>query len=381
MSNVWPFPPQRQLKERTEWKTEVLRARSAEQRICLRNTPRTSIEYSFQLLPQEIEAATVMARQWGIDEFLLPFWHELTHMGTIPSGTEVLNLDTTLHRYKPGGSVFIIGGDGKYEVATIAAVTASTLELAEPFVVLGYAGAVVMPCFPARVKSPLRFGKYAAEYFTAENEFVLTEDLNVPPNNPFPTFNGSYVLTDRPLAQGAVNESHTREFEGFPNLAGPLFYSATYTYAVGTSTISWSFDTTAQVWSFRAWMSHVKGKQGSFFMPRWTRDFILEGDVLASDAFLVLKNNAFLEDTYTGPICVHMRDGTQSYHVIESWEYYGAGQRQANLSQATGVAISANEVEMVTRMPRMRFNSDAIEYSYGDGGVVDVRLPVMEVPE
>lgn len=381
MSKVWPFPPQRELKEKTEWKTEVLRARSAEQRICLRNTPRTSIEYDFQLLPQEIEAATVMTRQWGLDEFYLPFWHELTRMGTIASGTEVLNLDTTVRRYTAGGSVFIIGGDGKYEVATISAVTPNTLELASPFVVLGYANAVVMPCFAARVASPFKFRKFPAEYFTAEMEFILTEDLQVPASNSFPSFNGSYVLTDRPLVQGATNESHTREFEGFPNLAGPLFYSDSYTYAVGTNTISWSFDTDAQVWSFRAWMAEVKGKQGSFYMPRWTRDFIIEVDAINGDEYFIVKENQYLEDSYVGPVCIAMKGGTQFYITFTSWEYFGAGQRKVNLSSPLAQDINMADVELITRISKMRFNSDTVEYNYVSGGVVQVRMPLMEVPE
>lgn len=381
MSNVWPFPPQRQLKERTEWKTDVLRARSAEQRICLRNAPRTSIEYDFQLLPQEIEAATVMSREWGADEFLLPFWHELEHVGTVSSGASSIAVDTTMRRYKPGGAAFIMGSDGSYEVVTIASITSSTLELADPFVVFGYAGAVVMPCFPARVKKPFKFRKYSADYFTSESEFILTEDFELTATNPYPAFNGSYVLTDRPVMAGSPSEEHTREFEGFPNLAGPLFYSKTYTYAVGTSTIAWSFDMLAQVWSFRLWMEHVKGKQGSFYMPRWTRDFVMVADALSTDEFLIVKTNEYLSDSYVGPVCIALKDGSQIYAIVDSWVYFAAGQTQMNLTAPIGQAISFADVEMITRMPKMRFNSDNIEYDYGDAGVVDVRLPIMEVPE
>lgn len=381
MSKVWPFPPQRKMKETTEWKTEVLRSRSAEQRICLRNTPRTSLEFDYQLLPQEIEAATTMARDWGADEFYIPFWHELTSIGTVTPGQASIPLDPSMRRYKQGGAAFIIGASGSYEVVTIASITGSTLELADPFVVKGHSGAVIMPCFLGRVKSPFSFRKYAAEYHTAEADFVLIEPFGITPANPYPSYKSSFVLSDRPLASGSQRESHTREFEGFSNLAGPLYYSTEFNYAVGTSTMSWSFDTLAQLWSFRQFMETVRGKQASFYLPRWTRDFVIDADALSTDDFLIVKENEYLTDTYTGPICISHSDGSQTYHTVTGWTYYAAGQYKMSLDAVLGQDITAASVELITRMPRMRFNSDNIEYNYEDGGVVDVRLPVMEVPD
>lgn len=381
MSNVWPFPPQRVMKEKMEWSTEVIRSRAAEQRICLRSIPRTVFDYNYQLLPQEIEAATVMARQWGADEFLLPFWNELSHVGTIASGAQVISVDTTMRRYKPGGNVFIMGADGKYETVEIAAVTSSTLQLASPYVVLGFAGAVVMPCYPARVKTPFKFKKYAATYFTGETEFITAEDYGLASLNPYPAYNGSYVVNDRALAISSTNESHTREFEGFTNISGPLYYSKSYTYAVGTSTMSWSFDNETELWAFRQWMYGVRGKQGSFYLPRWTRDFVLAVAADSASDFLIVKENDILADSYLGPICVLLKDGTQLYYTVASWESFTTDQYKATLTGLVGTTFETTDVELITRMPRMRFNSDTVEFAYEGAGRVDVRMPVMEVPE
>lgn len=379
--NVWPFIPQRKLKEVMEWVTEIIRCRSAEQRLCLRDVPRTSIEFDFQFLPQEIEAATVMARQWGADEFLLPFWHELEQVGTITASTVSIPVDTTIRRYQAGGYAFIMGDSGRYEVVTIESVTPTTIELVAPGVVLGFVGAVVMPCYPARFKAAFNFNKYAAEYTTGDAEFILTEPYGITPVNPHPAFSGSYVVSDRPLVSGGNRETHTREFEGFSNLSGPLFYSKSYTYAVGNSLMSWSFDTQAELYSFMQWMMGVRGKQQSFYLPRWTRDFILDENVLSTDTELLVLTNPILVDSYVGPICVVKRDGSQVYLTIASWEYYGPTRWQINLTGAVGEDINPADVEMITRMPKMRFNSDKIEFSHEGAKVVNVRLPVMEVPE
>lgn len=381
MSNVWPFPPQSQLKERMEWVTEVIRCRSAEQRLCLRNTPRTTVEYSFQLPPQEVEAATVMARQWGADEFLIPFWHELEHVGTVSPGALSIIVDTTQSRYKAGGKAFIMGSDGKYEVVTIDTVNADSIDLQGPGVVLGFAGAVAMPCFPARFKSPFQFRKYAAEFFTSEAEFIMAEDFDLVAATPYPVFNGSYVLTDRPLIGGNSRESHTREFDGFSNIAGPLYYSTSHTYPVGISLMTWSFDTRAEAWAFRLWMHNVKGKQESFYAPRWTRDFVLAEDALSTDDFLIVETNDFLQDTFTGTVFLQTVSGDQFFLTVDSWQTHLPGTYRMNLNSTLGHAIAAADVELICRMPKTRFNSDVVEFNYKGSGVVEVALPLIEVPE
>jgi hypothetical protein len=381
MMNVWPFPPQRELKERTEWKTDVIRCRAAEQRICLRPVPRTTIDLDFQFLPGEIEAATDMARSWGADEFLLPFWQDLAKVGMVASGAQTIYFDTSGKRFQAGGYAFIMGSDGKYEVVQITTVNPTSIELADPYVVLGFAGAIVAPAYPARFKKPLGFRKYAADYFTGSAEFILVGDQGVAGANPFPTFKNAYVMTDRPLVTGSSNESQTREFSGFDNIAGPLFYSKSYTYAVGTFNMTWSFDTDAQLQVFRQWMQVVKGKQGSFYAPRWTRDFVPSQPILAADTTITVSANGFRKNAYTGPVCLVKTTGQLLFLEIDSVLNTGGGEEQLQLTAAVGEDLALADIEMITRMPRVRFNSDTVEYAYNTGGSVDVRLPVMEVPE
>jgi len=382
MPNVWPFPPQRSLKETMEWKTEVMRSRAAEQRLCLRSEPRTAVSYSYQLLPQEIEAATTMAREWGAEEFLLPFWHELDYIGTIASGAGTIAVNTTNRRYKENGFAFIMGSDGKHEVVEILTVSQTELVLKDPFVVLGFAGAVVMPCFPCRVNDPFKFKKYASDYLTAEAEFITSEQFPITAANPYPAFKDSYVVTDRPIMSGSPQETQQREFKELGNVTGALFYTETYTYSVSSSSIAWSFNNDSELWVFRKWMAIVKGKQGSFFLPRWTRDFVLAVETEASDTSLLIDANRFKSDTYIGNICIIKTNGELLYATITSWENpLSLNKWQMNLDAVIGEVLKPSDIEMITRMPMVRFNSDRIEFDYPGAGIVNVKLPVMEVPK
>jgi len=381
MPNVWPFPPQRALKETMEWVTEVLRSRSAEQRLCLRSQPRTTVAYDYQLLPQEIESATQMSREWGAEEFLIPFWQELDNVGAIQIGDDTITVSTTNRRYKENGFVFIMGSDGQYEVLQILTITESEIILKAPFVTFEFSGAVVMPCFPCRVTSPFKFKKYPADYFTAEAEFITTEPFPVAAVNPYPEYKNSYVVTDRPIASGSSQETHEREFNDLGSLSGPLFYAEAFTYAVSQSNLAWSFNNDSELWAFRKWMYITKGKQGSFYLPRWTRDFVLSSTATSGNTSLLVLANKYKNDTFIGSICIVKHSGDLVYATILSWSNpLSVGEWQMNLESPIGEDINPADIEMITRMPQMRFNSDRVEFSYEGAGVVNVKLPVMEVP-
>lgn len=380
MADVWPFQPQTQLREQMEWTTEVIRCRSAEQRICLRNTPRTTIKYDFVLFAQEIEAAAILSRQWSSNEFLLPFWQDFEYSGTIASGATIIYVSSTANkRYNVGEYLFIIETNNQqYEIAIINDVNSSYIEIESP-ITLSFDQAVVMPCYPCYMKAPFQFQKYSAKYFTANAEFILTDDLQVGTNNNYPVFQDSYVLNDRPIVFGKINESHIREFEGFKNIAGPIFYSELYTYPVSNTAVSWSFHEKAGLWNFRQWMHYVKGKQGSFYIPRWTRDFVPVVNINSSDNFIIVKENSYYIDSYIGNACLIKNDGTQIYFTVVSWQFFATNQYKMNTSQVIGENIQIVDIEIITRMPRMRLDSDVIEYNYKDSGTVDVKLPLMEV--
>jgi len=378
MSAVWPFVPQRQMKETMQWKTEIIRCRSAEQRIALRFIPRTILEFNFQLLPQEIEAATVLARTYGATEFIIPFWHELESLGDVSSGETTLTVDTTTKRYLVGSAAFIIGNDGSYETVNIDTVNSGSIVLSIGLT-NSYSDAVVMPAYPCYFTSPFRFRKYPAMYLTATFQCVVIKDFGITSLNPYPSFNNSYVLTDRPI--GDITDTQAREFKPFGNIAGPITYSKPYTYAISHSSLTWSFNNVAEVWAFRLWLYAIKGKQESFYVPRWTRDFIPSVSISSVDDFVIVNINSTLADTYTGAICIVKTDGSLVYKIVDGWTYYTGTEIKMDLTTTVGEDISLSEIELICRMPKVRFNSDNVEFNYKDGKVVDVRLPIMEVPE
>lgn len=381
MAETWPFPPQSKVAEVLQWKTDVIRCKAAEQRICLRNIPRTVFEYDYHFSMAEVEAATYLARTFMLEDFMLPIWSDGDYVGALSASASSIVVDTTKSRYLAGAHVFIVDDDNRYEIVEIATVLAGQLDLVTPFVTLGYANAFIAPCFPGKLQGALDIRKTTAAFTTIQAAFIYTQNFGDVPANPYPVFKASYVMADRPIISGSLAENQRRELIAFPNLAGPLFHTPSYEYAIGKSTVSWSFDTRAQLQAFRAWLFTVKGKQGSFYLPRWSYDFLLTVDIAAIDTTMTVSANIAATNGYTGPICVIMADGTQYYNEILSWAPQGGGNHVATLSASFGSEILVADIELITRMPKMRFNADSISFNHIIGQSSSVRIAVMEAPE
>lgn len=380
MPEIWPFPPQGQVNEALSWQTDLIRCKSAEQRISLRNIPRTLFDYDYQFTEGVAEAATQLARQNMDLDIYVPIWTEGEYVGALSSGATFIPVDTTDLRYKAAAHVFIIGDDNAYEIVEIAAVQAAQLDLVTPYVTIGYERAFIAPCFLCKMKGPLGIGKLSADYMTARASFLYDKNFGDTGSHSFPAFNSSYVMTDRSVLVGVQREIQEREVKLFPNLAGPVHYDTTYEYAISKGTIAWSFDTAAEIKAFRSWLFVVKGKQGSFYLPRWTRDFVLNVAIGSADTSITVLANTDASNAYLGAICIAMKDGTQYYGEITSWDPQGGGQHVANLASSFGVDIAIADVEMITRMPKMRLDNDTVTFAHLAGQKTTVRMSVMEVP-
>ena len=366
--------PQRRIWEKMHWHTDVFRSRGAEQRVSLRQKPRTSVELRFHLKSQEIEAATFIARKYQTTGLYVPLWQDLETINSIDSGDLLINFDTRFSRYKSGSFAFIIDANNNYEFVIIASVSDSSINFASPGVVANYRNCKIMPAYLMLLESSFAFNKRKRDCYVADCEFITDEDFNISGQQIYSLYNRKEVLSDRSIASNRSNESHENEFSKFGNIAGKLYHYNLYNHPASSSSVSWNFQTKEKLNEFKKWMYHVKGRQRSFYLPRWTSDFELEQNILATDSSLAFEPNPIKNNEYVGAICILKKDKSTIYSYIISWE-----SNRANLSDAIGQAVNLSEVDLICRMSAMRFNSDVIELNYQNKNDVRVSLPVFEV--
>lgn len=376
---IWPFVPQAAFTETIEWLTDIIQCKASEQRLGLREYPRSFFEHSYHFTPKQLEAARTIIRNTGKDTVTFPLWWDATFIPQITASQTSVSIDTTKKRYLAGGNAFIIDAQGRHEIVEISSLNDTTLNFSSPYVVLGYTNAYIMPCHEAYFNGQLQAQKPAADYIIAKCSVALDTDFEITKTNLYSTFNSKPLIHQRPLAASS-NDSEFQELLVFDNYSGPIAKSEKLEYSASSSILDWYPSSKEELWSLREFFYYMQGKRMSFYTLKWTRDFVVDEDITSTDTSIIFQLNENLIDTYLGPIAIVSVTGVITIATITAWAYYDVDQYEATLSGAIGVTINKVNIELVTRLMKCRFDSDAVTINYQNNSNIAIRLSIMEIP-
>lgn len=172
MATIWPFCPVGGVSERLEWKTDVLQARSSEQRIAMRRVPLRSMSLSHMLSEQQASKAGQIIRFENANEYLLPHWGQAVRVGAVGIGTDVVvsgGFDGT--ELIAGSDAIVWQSADNFEQVSITAITDSTATLDS--VTGTYTDALVMPLLDAAMPSGIGIDRDASVWRSVTAPFQI----------------------------------------------------------------------------------------------------------------------------------------------------------------------------------------------------------------
>jgi hypothetical protein len=147
------------VRERTEYLTDILTSHNQnEQRIQLRDTPRTILSYRcLTASPRDTAALAAQIYDQQGQTMGVPLWPDAQPLLTDAQiGDDVIDVDTTDRRFTVGGLVLLWSDQNTHEYAEIAAVNAGSLELAASLVAeWAAAETIVVPLLQGRLRDSL----------------------------------------------------------------------------------------------------------------------------------------------------------------------------------------------------------------------------------
>lgn len=378
MSVLWPYFPLDGLIEALEFKTDVMRARAAEQRVRLTDVPRRVFSANYRFTPLAYERARSLMRASAPGPFWLPEAAEYTRM-TVVNGQTILLLDTTSKQYSEGGTVAIVeegGGDG--EVCLIDQVDDDGLVL-----VSGpsrtYTNAVVAPAFQA----------FAPNGMTGQTDVHRSPFAGVEWRlHSGPNWADSFVAADTyrgdPLMSqcaqvgaGAFDESIVRDVEIVDSGIGVPFYDDVLTEAQQLLAMAW-MPTADELMDLRRWFYYLHGAQRAFWLPCWNRGVQLTGDVTGGAGTIEIASIGFEGAYGAGDLFFRMADGT--VHTLQVTGASDNGITETLTLDGVAPAIAVEQVKVGCLMFRVRLAADRIEIAHRVGAGTRIQVPCKEVP-
>lgn len=380
MDNLWPFSPQRGFTETIEWKTEVIQAKSAEQRIALRTVPRTEFKFDYIFDEATLDNAITIARQHANTAIRLPFWQSNFLIGSLNIGQVDFAFDTTGLEYKVGSKVFIYEYDGSsFEELVISTLTNSNINTGVKTLANNYTNAYILPIHDCYIKGSLSYKKTASPYITARVTFITAEDFGIAGASTYPILGDSFLFDDKQLANSGVDEIHDHSSKLFDNLSGNILYQEKTTYPILSTKVNLRRNSFVDLTTLKEWLYLTKGKQKSFYLPKMTRDFVINTDITTSDNYVYIDKPLHFKNEYIGYIYVITNDNIGTVLNVVSVDDFSGTKDRFVLESTNVLDIAAADIKMCTRITRVRSNTDKVQINRMTGQISDVSFSVVEV--
>lgn len=373
MPDLWRYPVRQPVEEVLEWRTDVLAARAAEQRIALRPAPQEILTYTHVLDAAGIARATELARAGITAEWLVPLWSMTMRPGIDLADTDtIIPMDTDLGDWRgPGHGIVAIDG-GEAHAIEIAAVFPDRLELASP-VGIAVPKALVAPARTGQLTAPVEVTRRRQGLGTVTATFTLT-DAEGPGASPYPTYQGLDVVTEPTVLRQPLSETVARTVDIVDNGFGPLVLEPVRDYLQRRSSLTLVDHGPGARWLRRQWLLSLRGRQSAFWLPTWGRELVLQAPVAAGDTSMAVVPIADLTGYVGRHVMIDLPSGPV-FREITGAVFDALGHRLD--IAAPGVAVPlGTPVHFLTKV---RLDADRVELEHS-AIRTEMSVAVIEVP-
>ena len=377
---LWPFPAAQEITEVLEWRTDVLQARSAEQRIALRAHPREIVTFQHRLDALGLARAAELVRAGFAGDWQVPLWQMAVQpTGDLAQGAVEIIVDTSLSDFRAGAALGIAVDGSEASLAEIVSVAADRLVLAEPLAAqlpaatVAAARIAIAPIRQGVLTSALEISRRRQNDGIATASFLLRDapELTAPV---LPTYLGRPVQTDPSLIRGPLTASLRRAVEYVDNGFGPVVVEPLRDLFERGEAITLKAQGATERWALRRWLWSLRGRQASFWLPSWGRELQLRASMTSGSTLMRVAPVTELA-AYVGRAILFEMPSALRFRTIIAAITEGAGHR-LTLSSSLGEPVSLTT--RVHFLVLVRSDADRIEIRHG-AVASEVTLPVVEV--
>ncbi len=367
---IWNFRPVKDMSERIEFSTDVLRTFESEMRISRRDA-RQVLAFSYVLRDPRLARMETRVRRNVLGDWMVPVWHEATLIASTVPGQTVVEVDTRAD-YRVDGFALFWSACDRVQIRRIVAIGDGTITISHPldvvsgsaFVAPGREAFLLDGIGGARIRES---GKSSIDV-----EFQIRESVDLAATD-----------FDQYLGLDLVSKCGTVEALSFsisPDVAlvdsdlGSIGRELTRDPIDARLAMVWRMDR-AKLWRARKWLHYLRGRDRAFWLADWQKDFTLAAPIGPGDASILVSAIAFSPAELVG-VHVLIDDGTPSPRLVTAAVAEGENHR---LSIAPlGRSIPAAKI---SRIRRVRLDADTIEILHRMGFYSSVRLPLIEVTQ
>lgn len=377
---VWPFSPAAQHTEQRQWLTDVLPAKQGETRYAMRDTARTTLNYSYNFHSREdYTQARTLAKDVANLALGLPLWTEVAKSINISAGATTIYFDTTYLELSINDPIILWQSYNSYEIVEILLIT-STAVILKKGTIFGHPSCWVAPIgifYTQGIDFSIAGGHKASAALSGMSTRTFTSPewaeavFDTLPVIPYSVVSGG-LLSKYNRSQVTIDSGtglvNTFDKEGYNRLHGTLQVKA---------------ENRKELYTLRRAFDYFKGKYTACWLPSFTDDLIATEDVPNGVAGVRVLSEGFNAHT-PGAIRI-TGTGTIQCFLVTAITPGLAGTSYITLDRVASPGIA--NITKIEILSKVRFDSDTIEFSHkhlvsSDGKralFTLVKVPVLEI--
>lgn len=380
-AQIWPFKPRAELLEVLEWRTDVLRPKSAEQRICLRVAPRRIFNLTHLMSDYEYSAGRAMIRSaQGAGGFLVPDWGQRINLGPLsPSSEPVLNID--ISGMDIGGQAILWESPTNFEQVEILG---DSNGVALDAISNTYQNARFMPLWLAIAPEGLANSRGPARTNEASIAMEVTENSDLS-DSVYPQYRAHDLMPDCPVVGGGrFDESIAWPVTRFDNQQSAPRTLRQRSLPDMRFQMRWHEFTGADAYTLRRWLHSRRGRQKAFWMSSRGRDFEPASAISGTTVTVFdLPGIARLGRSSAFDIDITSTAGVSYYRRVSSTTAGSeiSGRTTVDMTIDSGVALALPDIRRISVLRCARFDADRIVLRHRAAAGMDVQVPCVEISE
>lgn len=383
--------PEDEYEEILRFKTRVLgKPTGEEQRAKLRKNPRQEFEHLYRIDEGHERAAfdlkleNLQHRLWAVG-----IWeHETGLTVAAPAGSTSLQVASIAYAdFRVGGTFAVFVEDEFFDIRAIVSLTEFSLEFDNPLDHSYEAGARVVPLAAARlspiveaVRYPVNLADVPLRFEIADNDRDLADDSGFSSLNGRVYFDGDNVQTD------TNPDGVTRDFIVIDGDVGRVYLESSELFSRRGTLRTFLASDAATRWALRGALHYLAGKLRSFYAPTYRNDLLVSQTLVEDETRIFVHFAGYGANVaaaiHRRRIRIELVDGTVYHRVITGSEVSADGLFETlALDDSWPMTIEPEDVERVSFVLPMRFDTDDVRIRHRRGGTIRVALPAKVVFE
>lgn len=383
------FAPEKKIREELAWLTDVHRAiNGKEQRIALRKNPRQLYDLGF-LREDGIERQRLenLIFDWQARLFGLPVWTDVMYLTSDVSISDTtINVDDTSYAdLRDGGLAIIWTSETEYEILNIDTVSTSSFTLSSGATKAFTAGTQVFPMRIAHVEAPPRIRRHPVGAVNYRIRFLVTDnDANLADVSAYSSFNSKVLLDDPNFVSETVAESYDRNVQIFDGETGLLSQISKWDVSRRGSAKRFRSQNRQALWQIRQLLHALRGRQVSFYLPTFAKEFTLDQPLVISSVTMDIVNVGYTDFTNSrqprNVLRVVETDGTKTIRTVSAAAELSEDVERLTVDSGWPANIAIADVERIDVVEKVRFDTDTFVIIHDDfQGRAEIVAPVMAV--